>query len=37
MSAFSKEGSSSVWEAEVLPLSYTRKMLGFQRVYSLIV
>ncbi len=28
------EGTSSAWEADVLPLNYTRKMLGFRRFYS---
>ncbi len=27
-------GTSSAWEAEVLPLNNTRKMLGFRRFYS---
>ncbi len=28
------EPTSSAWEAEVLPLNYTRKMLGWHRFYS---
>jgi hypothetical protein len=31
------EGRPSAWEAELLPLNYTRKMLGFRRFYSLTV
>ena len=26
---FEEEGAQSAWEADVLPLNYTRKMLGF--------
>ena len=28
------EPSFSAWEADVLPLNYTRLLLGFQRFYS---
>jgi hypothetical protein len=31
------EPTFSAWEADVLPLNYTRKMLGFRRFYSLTV
>ena len=29
------EPTYSAWEADVLPLNYTRRLLGFQRFYSL--
>ena len=31
MSAFEEEGTLSAWEADVLPLNYTHKMLGYRR------
>jgi hypothetical protein len=35
MSAFEQLGMSSAWEADFLPLNYTRDMLGFLGFYRL--